>query len=487
MVFGLENLISNEYLRAFIVLIGVFIILRIFMWVLEKVILKATSKTKTEKDDEFVKKVSKPVTIFVFLIGIRVAIEELNLTGTTEEIFGNVIFSLVVISLGFIAYYFVDIFLFVALRKTMGGEESEVRESLMSIINGVVKVIMVSLVFLYILEGWGIEIGPFIAGLGIAGIAIAFALQASLSNIFGGVSMILDKSIKVGDLIYLDNDTKGRVAHIGIRSTKILTFNNEYIIVPNSKVADSNIQNIGMPNPKSRVIIPFGVAYGSEIQKVKDVVMEEIKQIANFVDDPEPSIKFLEMADSSLNFKAYFYVNSYENRFGAIDEANTRIYNALNRNEIEIPFPQMDVHVKKDENTPVDKSKFVTKPSAVKPFVKEHHISKPAFEKTVKINEEHPIVDELIKRNKEKEDDSPTETTPQIQKQSEEGFDEKMVSLLQQEKDIEREENLSEKPDSKKPKPLIPKDAPKKKKKEDPRKQHIGDEVSDEDGDADDT
>jgi len=120
MVFGLENLISNEYLRAFIVLIGVFIILRIFMWVLEKVILKATSKTKTEKDDEFVKKVSKPVTIFVFLIGIRVAIEELNLTGTTEEIFGNVIFSLVVISLGFrraiIFFFFIPFYQFINNR-----------------------------------------------------------------------------------------------------------------------------------------------------------------------------------------------------------------------------------------------------------------------------------------------------------------------------------------------------------------------------------
>jgi len=64
--------------------------------------------------------------------------------------------------------------------------------------------------------------------------------------------------------------------------------------------------------------------------------------------DAEPSVKFLEMADSSLNFKAYFYVDSYEHRFGALDEANTRIYNALNKAKIEIPFPQRDVHLKKD-------------------------------------------------------------------------------------------------------------------------------------------
>ena len=75
--------------------------------------------------------------------------------------------------------------------------------------------------------------------------------------------------------------------------------------------------------------------------------MKEIVKCENYIDDPEPSVKFLEMADSSLNFKAFFYVKSYEDRYAALDEANTRIYNALNKNKIEIPFPQVDVNLKK--------------------------------------------------------------------------------------------------------------------------------------------
>jgi len=469
MVLGLENVISNEYLRALIVLIVLFIILRVSMFILEKVILRATLKTKTKKDDEFVKKASKPVTVLIFLIGIRVAIEELSLAANIEQIFGNVIFSLIIISLGFVAFYVVDIFLFVALRKSMGAEESEVRESLTSIINGVVKVIMVSLVFLYVLEGWGIEIGPFLAGLGIAGIAIAFALQASLSNIFGGLSMILDKSIKVGDLIYLDNDTRGKVVHVGIRSTKILTFDHEYIIIPNSKVADSNIQNIGMPNPKSRVVVPFGVAYGSEIQQVKDVVLNEIKQIANFVNDPEPSVKFLEMGDSSLNFKVYFYVNSYENRFSAIDEANTRIYNALNRNNIEIPFPQMDVHMKKDDETKIDKKRFITKPTVSKQ-IWNAPTSKAPSDKTVKTDEKE---DSLVK-----EFEKPV--IKKIEKISKKKSESLINELIHRNKDKSAHQG-----DEKKPIPLIPKDSPKKKKKDDSEDKHIGDEVTEEDSSED--
>lgn len=158
--------------------------------------------------------------------------------------------------------------------------------------------------------------------------------------------MILDKSIKVGDLIYLDADTRGKVLAIGLRSTRILTFDNELIIVPNSKVADSKIQNIAEPDPKARVVIPFSVEYGSDVNKVKKIVLAEIKKVEHFIAEPEPIVRFIEMGQSSLNFKAYFYVDSFEFRWAAIDESNTRIYNLLNKAGIGIPFPQMDVHLK---------------------------------------------------------------------------------------------------------------------------------------------
>ena len=145
----------------------------------------------------------------------------------------------------------------------------------------------------------------------------------------------------------MENNVKGKIEKIGLRSTKIRTFDNEWIIIPNTKLAESQIQNVALPEPKSRVVIPFGVAYGTNIEKVKKIVMKEIKSIKNAVDNPEPSIRFDEMGNSSLNFKAYFHVSSFEHRWESIDEANTKIYNALNKAGIEIPFPQMDVHLKK--------------------------------------------------------------------------------------------------------------------------------------------
>jgi small-conductance mechanosensitive channel len=253
-----------------------------------------------------------------------------------------------VIFIGYLIYIIIDVAVFRAWARFTQKAKIDIGESLGTLIHGALKILLVLFIILYLLDLWGVAITPFLAGLGIAGLAIALALQPTLSNIFSGISMIMDKSVRVGDLIYLDSQTKGKIRKIGMRSTQINTFDNELIIVPNNKLAESTIQNVALPEPKSRVVVPFSVAYGSNIEKVKKIVLKEIGSIKNLCKDPEPIVRFTEMNDSALNFKAYFYVNHFEQKFPAIDEANTKIYNALNKNKIAIPFPQLDVHIKRD-------------------------------------------------------------------------------------------------------------------------------------------
>lgn len=349
MIAILDQYITNPYLRSVIVLIGVFVILKLTAFIIEKVVLRATAKTKTPIDDLFIEKASKPITLLILLIGMRIALEEIPLAPGVDEVFAKIVSSIIILIIAYIAYLFIDIVLFVILRSKIKNGSSSTRESLLSLVNSVLRVAWIILATLYIFNLWGVEIGPLLAGLGIAGLAVALALQPTLANVFSGISILLDKSIRVGDLIYLDTETKGRVLQVGLRSTRILTFDNELIIMPNTRLADSKIQNVTLPEKKSRVIILFGVAYGSNIEEVKKLVLNEIKKIKGFVNEPEPVVRFVEMANSSLNFKAYFHVQDYNERFAAIDEANTRIYNVLNKAEINIPFPQMDIHIKEDK------------------------------------------------------------------------------------------------------------------------------------------
>lgn len=346
---ALDSYIANEYLRAVVVFLVLLLLLRLGLALVMRVVLKLTSKTKTDIDDILIEKSSKPLTIVAFFIALRITLAELPLSDALALNFSSVIYSVIVIAIAVLIYSLIDTVLIRALRKISSKTKSQLDDTLTHLINGVLKFALIVLALLYILELWGIEVVPVLGALGIAGLAVALALQPVLSNIFSGISMILDKSVRTGDLVYLDTQTKGKVEGIGLRSTKIRTFDNELIIVPNSKLADSTIQNVALPEPKSRAVIAFGVAYGSDIEKVKKIVLKEIKSIKNVEKEPEPSVRFIEMGDSALNFKAYYYVNSFENRFVSIDEANTKIYNALNKAGIEIPFPQMDVHLKRSK------------------------------------------------------------------------------------------------------------------------------------------
>jgi len=337
---------ENVYLGALISFGIYLVVIGILAFVLKKIFLKITLKTKTDLDDLLVQKLNKPILVLLFLTGLRFSLERISIEGSLDTLLG-IVSSFIVIGVIYFLYVIFDLSFSRVWIRLAKKTKRKPNNALIQLTNISLKIVLVILGLIYILNLWGVEVAPLLAGVGIGGIAIAFALQNSLGNIFGGISIILDKSIRVGDFLTLENGTSGKVTQVGLRSTKILTRDNESLIVPNSKLSESIIHNVAMPEPKSRVIVPFSVAYGSDIEQVKKIVMNEIKKIEWFVGDLAPFVRFIEMGDSSLKFKTYFFVSSFDVKLDATDEANTRIYNALNKAGIEIPFPQMDVRLKK--------------------------------------------------------------------------------------------------------------------------------------------
>ena len=343
----LEDYFANQYIEGLVILLLVFIVVRSFISIISKVLPKLTAKTKTTIDDEILKKVGRPLTWIAMLTGLRFVIGQIRLKESYSVTLEGIFLTLIIVFASFLIYHIIDSLIVIAFSEFGRKAKMKVDLSLIQFFESIMKIVIVIGAFLVILSTWGIKIGPLLTGLGIAGLAIAFALQSTLSNVFGGISMLLDKSVRVGDLIQLEDGTSGKISMINLRSTKLTTFDNELIIVPNAKLAESNIQNIALPEPVTRVVVPFGVAYGSDIAKVKKLVIGEIRKIKHMVKHPAPHVKFIEMADSALNFKAYFYIDSFNNKLGSLEEANTLIYNVLNKAKIEIPFPQLDVHSKK--------------------------------------------------------------------------------------------------------------------------------------------
>ncbi|HIH43281.1 TPA: mechanosensitive ion channel family protein [Candidatus Woesearchaeota archaeon] len=343
---GYWYLLENKFIKAVIVLVAVYLGSQIVYYILEKYVKHLTSKTKTKLDDLILAKISRPISLILLLAGIRFALIPLNLHEKVSFYLFHVVSTLIAIIIGYIVTGVLKILIHEWGKKWAEKTMSKIDDQLVRLLDRFSYILVVIIVLMFLLDSWGIKIGPLLASLGVAGIAVAFALQNTLNNVFGGISMIVDKSLKVGDEIEIDATTKGIVLDVGFRSTKIKTRNNEIIIMPNGQLANSKIVNYVLPDSTIRIAVPFSVAYGSDIIKVKMLVLNEVSQIKGVLKDPGSSIYFKEMGASSLNFDALLWVKDYQNRFKIKDEANTRIYNALNSAGISIPFPQMDVHVR---------------------------------------------------------------------------------------------------------------------------------------------
>lgn len=189
----------------------------------------------------------------------------------------------------------------------------------------------------------GIEMTSFIAVLGAAGLAIGLAFQESLANIAGGVMILLFKPFRVGDFIDAQGSS-GTVDEIQIFHTILKTPDNKMIVIPNASISNDTITNFTKQNIR-RLEWKFSVAYGTNFKTARDIIENCIKEDTRILAEPEYFIGLSEMADSSVNILVRAW-SSTQDFWNVFFDFNEKIYNAFNENEIQIPFPQLDVHLK---------------------------------------------------------------------------------------------------------------------------------------------
>lgn len=339
---------QNKYLYSLSILVAFYLLSQLVLVVSQKIILQLTKKTKTTIDDLIIRKTSKPISLILLFIGIRLAFLPLQIKANILDILENIISSIIIVIIIYIAIAVFDILIDNWGRKVAEKTKSTFDDRVIPIFHRFSRVFISIIGLLFILPVWGIQIGPLLASLGIVGIAIAFALQNTLGNIFGGMSITLDKSIKVGDAIKVD-DTMGTVTDVGLRSTKIRTVDNEIITIPNGKLADSKILNFLQPDPRSRIVIEFSVEYGSDISKVRKTVIDALLKIQGVLKEPQPRVILKDMGEFALNLRASFWIAAFDINYELKALATEEIYNSLSKAGIRIPFPTRTVYLKKEE------------------------------------------------------------------------------------------------------------------------------------------
>ena len=213
----------------------------------------------------------------------------------------------------------------------------------------VLQYLIVFFGFLILFQSAGIDLSSLAVLSGTVGIGIGFGLQNIANNFFSGLIILIERPIKVGDRIQV-GDIDGDVVRIAIRSTTILTNDNINIIIPNSEFVSQQVINWSHNDPNLRVTIPVGVAYSSNPSVVQDLLLSVASDHPGILDSPKPDVIFGEFGDSSLNFELRVWTTTYSKVPRVLrSELNYRIYDVFQRNGIEIPFPQRDLHLRSSD------------------------------------------------------------------------------------------------------------------------------------------
>ena len=221
-------------------------------------------------------------------------------------------------------------------------DKRSVDPTLTKFVTSLLKITLITFVIISAISQIGIETTAFIAIIGAAGLAIGFALQGSLSNFASGVMLIIFKPIKLGDYIE-GGGASGTVETIGIFVTTLVTPDNKVIIIPNSSLTGSNIVNYSAKDTR-RVDMVFGIGYGDDIDKAKNVIKSVIDNDSRILEDPAPKIVVSELADSSVNFNVRPWVNRGD-YWGVYFDVTEQIKKKFDEQNISIPFPQRDIHM----------------------------------------------------------------------------------------------------------------------------------------------
>lgn len=317
-------------------------------WVMLRGVRRLTAKTDTEVDDRLLELVQRPVFVTAFIFGLALAIRSLALPERFTWIVVSLLLSLVVL-----AWLGASLPALRLMLDAIGRHHERfplIEERTIPLFDILGKVILLGGAGFALFEVWGIDPTPWLASAGIVGIAVGFAARDTLANLFAGIFIIADAPYKLGDFITLDSGERGLVTHVGVRSTRLLTRDDTEITLPNSVIGNAKILNeSGGRWEKERIRIKVGVAYGSDVDRVCEILVRTAVGHDHICPDPEPRVRMRGFGDSSLDFELLCWIDEPVLRGKLSHEMYMEIYKVLGDEGIEIPFPQRDVWMRSDD------------------------------------------------------------------------------------------------------------------------------------------
>ena len=304
-----------------------------------------SARSKGRFDDVLVQALRGPFMLWVMILGLHIAVQTSELPARFTVLVGRVLLILWIVSLT------------VAAAKLAGamvrlyGHNTSSALPVTTLTQSLASLAVATVGTLILLDTLHISVTPILTALGVGGLAVALALQDTLSNLFAGFYVSLAGQVRVGDYVKLDSGEEGYVTDINWRSTSMRALPNNLIVVPNSKLAQAIVTNYHLPEKRMSLLVPIGVSYDSDPELVERILIEEAlsgaREIKGLLAEPAPFVRFIPgFGDSSLNFTLICQVAEFVDQYLAQHELRKRIFKRFRQEGIEIPFPIRTLYIK---------------------------------------------------------------------------------------------------------------------------------------------
>lgn len=337
----------EEWAIALALVVVSFIGGKLIYWIFSNFVKKLTSKTKNKLDDLIIDNVEEPVMLGIILLGSWYALGNLNLSEGIRAFLDNAFWGIITLNIAwFLARMFEAVYheyIIPLADKT----ETDLDDQILPIVRKGVKTVIWTLGIIIALDNAGYNITALLAGLGIGGLALAMAAKDTVSNIFGGIMIFLDKPFKIKDRIKIAG-FDGTVKEIGLRSSKIKTLDGTEVIVPNHIFIESPVENVSR-EPTRKIVLNLGLVYDTSPSDMKKAMklLDEIAKEKEDMINKDYKIGFNSFGDFSLGIIFIYYIKKSADILGTQNEINLEILDKFNKNKLSMAFPTQTIELKK--------------------------------------------------------------------------------------------------------------------------------------------
>jgi small-conductance mechanosensitive channel len=293
----------------------------------------------------FLRTIRLPSILWCLVFGLFVAIEMVDMPRRLNAQLHTILEAAIILSVTF------TVAGVLGSLAAAAGERRALGIGVTGLVRAAVRGSVLLIGFLVLLDSLGVQITPLLTALGVGGLAVALALQDTLSNLFAGVHLLADRPIRVGDYVRIADTTEGYVVDVGWRSTRVRMLQNNVVIVPNKRVAESIITNYDMPERRMALLLPVSVASTSDPDLVERVLADEavkaVGEVTGLLGEPPPVARFIPgFGAYSLDFTLVCQVTSFVDQYFVQHELRKRILRRLRAEHIDIPYPVRTIELR---------------------------------------------------------------------------------------------------------------------------------------------